>query len=158
MNPIARKKSLLVQHVGSEIVILDKESNRAHHLNPTAAFIWRNCDGNHTMADLSELLQKEFGLAEPCEQIVCAATEDLQRLQLIEAPAGSKESSSNDPKGDSGKSNRISRREMGIRLAIAAALPLIVSIAVPTPAQAGSQSPHFCPPGTVPGSSVCPNG
>jgi hypothetical protein len=158
MNPISRKKSLLVQEVGSEIVILDKESNRIHHLNPTAAFIWQNCDRNQSLAELSESLQKEFGLAESDEQIIRAALEELHHLRLIEPHADSKERPNDDRNADSVKPKKLTRREMGIRLAAAAALPLIVSIAVPAPAQAASQAAHFCPPGTVPGSSVCPNG
>ena len=158
MNPISRKKSLLVQEIGSEIVILDKESNRVHHLNPTAAFIWRNCDGNHSLGELSESLQREFGVEESGDQIIRAALEKLQHLQLLDPHSGSKESPNHDSKMDSVKTQKFTRREMGIRLAVAATLPLIISIAVPTPAQASSQVPHFCPPGKVPGSSVCPNG
>lgn len=148
MNPTARKESLLVQQIEQEIVILDQTSNRAHRLNATAAFIWRNCDGTHSVSSLSRLLQEELGIEDPSEEVTRLALEDLQKVQLIE-------SGQEDP-----AHKEITRRELGVRLAVAAtALPLIVSITVPTPSQAASaeQGQHFCPPGTAPGSKVCPN-
>jgi len=149
MNPVARKQSLLVQQVGPELVVLDQKSNRAHRLNPTAAFIWRNCDGTHSIATLSRLFQQEFGTEDPREEITRLALEELRSLELIES------------NGEDSKHKGITRRELGVRLAMAAAaLPLIVSIAVPAPSQAASAGPGqpFCPPGTVPGSNACPNG
>lgn len=149
MKPTARTKSLLVQQVGPEVVVLDQTANRAHRLNPTAAFIWRNCDGTRSPANLSRLLREEFGIEDPSGEVTRLALEDLQKLQLIEAGTAASER-----KG-------ITRRELGVRLAMAAAaLPLIVSIAVPAPSQAASaeQGQPFCPPGTVPGSKACPNG
>ena|SRR5579872_6460383 len=150
MNPIARKQSLLVQQVGQELVILDQVNNRAHRLNPTAACIWKNCDGRTTVAELSQVLRQRLDLKDSGENVTRMALEELQKLQLIEPVAGAP-----------GSRKQITRRELGVRLAMAAAaLPLIVSITVPTPAQAASagQGQEFCPPGTVPGSKACPNG
>lgn len=149
MKPIARTKSFLVQQVGAELILLDQSTNRAHRLNPAAALIWRNCNGQNSVTMLSKLVEQELHMKDSGEQLTLAALKELEKLELIEPATAIRQR------------KKITRRELGVRLAMAtAALPLIVSITVPTPAQAASagQGQGFCPPGTVPGSKACPNG
>ena len=43
--PVARKQGLVVQEMPDEVLIYDLDTNKAHCLNQTAAFVWKSCDG-----------------------------------------------------------------------------------------------------------------
>src|SRR5688500_2189312 len=61
MKPIARRENLLVEEIGGEVVVYDRESDRAHSLNQTAALVWRHADGERSVAELAALVGSEFG-------------------------------------------------------------------------------------------------
>jgi hypothetical protein len=128
MNPISRRHKLLVAEIADEIVVLDQVRNRAHRLNRTAALVWQNCDGRHTVEDLSLLLQQKLELEQPDERVVRLALKQLRRLQMVDLETDEQE-----------QVGRVSRRDLVRKLALGAAmLPLITSITVPTPARAAS--------------------
>ena len=135
MNPIAKRDGLLVEKIGEEIVVLDQSRNRAHRLNRTMAVVWRHCDGKHSTEDLSQVLRLELDFEQADEQVVHMALDQLRRLHLIEFDPVQHE-----------EVEQFSRRELARKLAVATALlPSILSIAVPTPAQAKSTN-HADPP------------
>ena len=46
-NPRKTEIDMIAEEVHSEIVLYDKQRNRAHCLNRTAAFVREQCDGNN---------------------------------------------------------------------------------------------------------------
>jgi hypothetical protein len=127
-TPRARKEGLLVQELPNEVLVYDLERHKAHCLNPTAALIWKHCDGRTTVSDIVRLLEKSLEMSVD-EDVVWCALNQLEKDHLlgdkIAWPVGME---------------RISRRELVRRLGIGAAiaLPLVTSILAPTTAYAGS--------------------
>ena len=62
MLPEARRDRLLIQEVGEELVVYDRERHRIHRLNRTAALVWHHCDGRTSVSDLAALLARELNL------------------------------------------------------------------------------------------------
>ena len=58
--PVARKQGLVVQEMPDEVLIYDLDTNKAHCLNQTAAFVWKSCDGKNTVERIAGMLEKEF--------------------------------------------------------------------------------------------------
>lgn len=52
MLPTARRTGVLVRALGDELIVFDRATLRAHRLNPTAAAVWRACDGATSVAGL----------------------------------------------------------------------------------------------------------
>lgn len=128
MNPIARTEGILTEAFGSELVLYDQRAKKAHRLNPTATFLWRNCDGTRTVADLAKLVHQEMRLPED-QELVSLALEPLKKQRLIDT--------SSSPDG-------VSRRDVIKRLraigVAAAMIPIVATIVAPPPAAAASRS------------------
>lgn len=120
--PTARHKRLVVQELPEEILIYDLDRDKAHCLNQTAAFIWKQCDGRTTIATAQQRLEKMFG-AGIDEAMIWHALDQLERFELLQERVTR-----------SAGMNRLSRRSvirsMGITAVIA--VPLITSIVAPT--------------------------
>jgi hypothetical protein len=130
-RPLARSRDLIVEELGDELLVYDLTADRGHCLSPTAALVWRRCDGRTASDGLSAQLDLD-------PDVVARALDKLAACQLLEAtpeldpvPAGARGAT---------------RREVATKFvkagAVAAAAPLIVSVAAPTPAQA--QTLGFC--------------
>ena len=132
--PLARKESLIVKEVGNETLIYDVETDQAHCLNDTAARVWKSCDGNTSVKDISSLLSA--GLNSPVdENVVWLALDQLEKFKLLShTPAK--------PAHLSGISRRQAVRALGLA---AIMLPMVTSLVVPVAAQMGS--PTTIPPG-----------
>jgi hypothetical protein len=139
-NPIARNNGLVVQEAAGETLIYDVNSNKAHCLNATAAFVWKVCDGNNSVADINNLMEKEFGTPVH-EDLIWLAIDQLGKDNLLENIVESKVSG-------------LSRRDVIKRIGLASvvALPVVASLVAPTSALAVSCS------GTVADCAGCPNG
>ena len=132
--PLARKESLIVKELDGETLIYDMERDKAHCLNSTAALVWKNCDGQRTVSQLRELIEKDAGSPVP-EEMVWLALDQLENFKLLaETPAK--------PFQLTG----MSRRSLVKRIGFAAlALPVIISIsAPPAQAQASLLGPGSC--------------
>jgi len=126
--PRARRDGLVIQKLDDETLVYDLERDEAHCLNQTAALVWQRCDGNTTDEGMATLLQTQFQLQVDAD-LVWLAVKQLQRFHLIE-----------DDEGSTTKARAVTRRELLLKYAPAAlALPVIMSISAPTPAQACSQ-------------------
>ena len=127
--PLARRDGLVVQELPDEVLVYDSERHKAHCLNPTAAFVWKHCDGRKSVSDIARLLEKSIGMGALDEDVVRFALSQLEKDHLLEEklawPVGVQP---------------ISRRELVRRLGIGAAIaiPLVTSIIAPTAAHAGS--------------------
>jgi len=144
--PRVRTDGLVVRELAGELLVYDRDCNKAHCLNETAALIWKHCDGRTTVSNLRALLQ-EGNVAPVDEHVIWYALDQFAKDHLLqerlERPAGV---------------GRLSRRELIQRIGLAASIPLVASVVAPTIFAAASCS-QACPSGlpaecTVPG---CPN-
>jgi hypothetical protein len=148
LTPRARKDGLVVRELSGELLVYDRDRNKAHCLNETAALIWNHCDGQTTVPGMLDLLQ-DHSAAPVDEQVIWYALDQFAKDHLLEErvkrPA------------DIG---RLSRRQLIQRIGLAASIPLVVSIIAPTVFAAASCTqpcslPINC---TIPGCPNCPGG
>lgn len=127
-RPRARSEGLVVRELEGEVLVYDLERHRAVCLNPSAAAVWRRCDGRTEVASLGRALAAGQS-SDGDEGVVWLALEQLARDHLLEERP---------PRV--ADSRRVTRRELIRRLGLAAAasLPLVTSVVAPTPAQAAS--------------------
>jgi hypothetical protein len=131
-SPKARSKDLLVEELAGELLVYDVASDKAHCLNPSAAAIWKHCDGSRSNLELATHLFPSLSDREG-EQLVALGVERLRRRRLLE-------------EADSSPTIDLSRRQWVKRVAMVAAAagiisPLVSSIVAPTPAHALSCTP-----------------
>jgi len=127
-NPLARKEGLIIQELPDEVLVYDLETDRAHCLNQTAAFVWQRCNGHTTAVEIARLLGKRAG-AKIDERIVWLALDQLGENELLaRRPIA--------PAALAGLDRRQMMRTLG--LAAIVAVPVVTSIIAPTPAQAVS--------------------
>jgi len=133
--PSKRKRQSIAKEVAGELIVYDRETDRVHCLNPTAAFVWTHCDGQTSVATIARLLEDEFKT--PVDQeFVLYALEQLNKSKLLD-----------DSYAAIAPKQTLSRRAvMRLGIATALAVPLISSIVAPTAAQAAS---------CLPGGSSC---
>jgi hypothetical protein len=132
--PKARKEKLIIKELADETLVYDLENDKAHCLNQTAARVWKNCDGNRTVAELTALLAEETNSTVPNE-VVWLALDQLAKFDLLD-----------DTPKLSFQFAGMNRRELVRRIGMGAlALPLIVSLAAPpASAQASNPSLNIC--------------
>ena len=58
--PMARKDELVIRELEEETLVYDYRTFKAYCLNPTAAMIWKSCNGRNEPADIARLLEKKF--------------------------------------------------------------------------------------------------
>lgn len=133
--PLARTEDLAIEEFEDELLVYDRKEQRAHCLGPTAARVWRACDGRTDVGRLAEALELS-------QDTVRRALDELEASQLLDVP----EVQVLD--GNGSGNDGITRRQLTVRSAkigaAAGAAPLIYSIAVPTPAAAASPTEHAC--------------
>ena len=127
--PRARTGGLVIHELADEVLVYDRERDKAHCLNQTAALIWKYCDGTTTVASMAQQLGRELKAERVDEKIVWYALDQLGRDHLLEEIVAT-------PAVLAG----MSRRQMVRVLSVAAvvAVPLVTSIIAPTPAQAST--------------------
>jgi len=128
--PLARKESLVIKDLPDETLVYDMKRDKALCLNSTAALVWKNCNGQRTITQLRELLERNVGSPVPVE-MVWLALEQLESFQLL-ADAPSKRF----------HLAGMSRRDLVRRVGFAVlALPVIISITAPPARAQGSLLP-----------------
>lgn len=146
-NPVARQEGLVVQEMPDEVLVYDLETNKAHCLNRTAAFVWKSCDGSKTPAQIARLFDAPAGKP-VTEDLVWLAIDQLSENNLLERQIRA------DFK------NR-TRREVIKKIGLAAviALPIVSSLVAPTAALAavctGATNGTACTQGA---GGICCNG
>ncbi len=118
--PVARKEGLVIQEMPEEVLVYDLDTNKAHCLNQTAAFVWKSCDGKNSVADITKLVGSDSGKSVP-EDLVWLAIDQLSEKNLM----------ANELKADF---NGSTRREVIKKIGLAAviAIPLVASLTAPT--------------------------
>jgi Coenzyme PQQ synthesis protein D (PqqD) len=125
--PKAKRRDLIVEKAGNELVVYDLERVRAHCLNEAASQIWQLCNGKRTAEQIAARMT--IDLDSTSRLIVVRDTiAQLERLGLVE------DADSNVIR----MSRRDLARKIGIGIAAGLALPLITSIVAPSPANAAS--------------------
>ena len=114
------------EHLGDEASVYDWARAQVHALNPTAARVWRQCDGATSPDAIAAALRVETGIPE-AEAVVDLTLRQLARLHLLELPV---EPRSTRP--------ATTRRWLLGRGVAAAMLPVISSIVAPSPVEAQS--------------------
>lgn len=118
-----RKGDLLVQKVGEEVIVYDRASQRAHSLNRTASLVFEKLDGKRPIDALAKDLGKALG--QPAsKELVAATVNELASADLLQPGAA------------------LPRRSV-LRGLAAGLLPVVVSIAVPSAANAQSCVPDL---------------
>jgi hypothetical protein len=128
VTPLARKNDLVIQELPDEVLVYDRETDRAHCLNKTAALIWQQCDGQTDVATIAGRLGNELN-APSDERMVWFALDQLNRDGLLAEPVAAQAFMA-------GMTRRQMVRTMGLAAAIA--VPVITSIVAPTTAHAVS--------------------
>ncbi|NEQ76554.1 MAG: PqqD family protein [Okeania sp. SIO2C9] len=138
MIPVARSEKLLIQSVGNEVIVYDEVNNSSHCLNPMAARVWELCDGQHSVKDIAQLLEKELDVSQTedvdMRGLVWLTLEELERYQLIKEYL-------KQPTGIASFSRRkvVKTGVLVGGFAVGTMLPVVKSIVAPAPAMALSQ-------------------
>ncbi len=124
--PVARKEGLVIQEMPEEVLVYDLDTNKAHCLNQTAAFVWKSCDGRNSVADITKLVGADSGTAVP-EDLVWLAIDQLGEKNLL----------AHNLKADF---NGSTRREVIKKIGLAAVIgiPLVASLTAPTSVSASN--------------------
>ena len=123
-NPTARQTGLVIQEMPDEVLVYDLDSNKAHCLNQSAAFVWKSCDGNNSVADIVREFEKNTG-GSVSEDFVWLAIDQLNENGLLQ---------NNVAPRFKGQSRRQVLKTIG--LASMVALPVIASLVAPRSAMA----------------------
>ena len=83
MKPIAKKENLKVKNDTGELFIEDVVKARYIHLNPTSAYVWEKCDGEHAPEQIADEMGKELGRS-VSERVIAMALDKLSREELVE--------------------------------------------------------------------------
>ena len=118
--PKAKTERLIVREIDGETLVYDRSRDAASCLNEFAARVWRECDGETSVAEIAAALGEGEGA-------VWLALHQLTKAQLLT------EAIAFPPDMSAAKS----RREIGGRLGFGAAA-FVASIVAPMPAQAAS--------------------
>lgn len=124
--PKARRKGIITKEVGGELLIYDLDRDKAHCLNPSAAAIWRLCDGRTSADEIANSLATQTRTTVD-QDVVLIALADFGRSHLLDETGGN-ETGPYLPKTILG----MSRREAVKHIGIGASLPIIFSITAPT--------------------------
>ena len=125
--PLARTDALVIKELQDEVLVYDLQRHKAHCLNPTAASVWKRCDGKLTVPNITRLLEKD--LKTPVQdEVVWLALQQLDKFHLLQE-RGTVLS------GRPGLSRRDLVRHIGISALL---LPAVISITAPPAAQAQS--------------------
>jgi hypothetical protein len=81
-----RRADVNVRSVDGEVVVLDRQSDLIHQLNPTASYIWNRCDGQASVAEIANQLATTFEIdVNTAVQDVATTVMQLHSLGLLQS-------------------------------------------------------------------------
>ena len=83
IKPLARRKDIVIQEFGKELLIYDLKTNKAFNLNETSASIWQLSNGEYTISEITDQLSQKLK-ALVSEELVLLALDQLQKDRLLE--------------------------------------------------------------------------
>ena len=119
-HPKRRQDGIRIEEFQGEVLVYDLERHTAHCLNGIAVGVWQYADGTRSAVEIAERIAADQA-TEADEALVWRALDELDRASLLESPL-------------TAAPVDVTRRHMVGKLGWAAAIPLVLSIAVPTPA------------------------
>ena len=135
MKPAKRTDGLVVTELQDEVLVYDLERHRAHCLNPTAAFVFRRCDGRTSVS-----------AARAC--VPLRGPRAGRGVARLAGPGASRPgaSAADAARQCAGSGHGLSRRELIRRAAVLSGLllPAITSALAPTPAEAAATCVASC--------------
>jgi len=85
--PYRVKQGLIAQSVDGELLILNREQEKIHQLNPVASFIWNNLDGQTTNEQLLMAITKKYkvdqGVASHDLESLLKELSDLHLIEVV---------------------------------------------------------------------------
>jgi PqqD family protein of HPr-rel-A system len=74
--------------MGDGVILYNHDSSLVHHLNPSAALLWKLCDGEATVKELAGEIAEEYGL-EPDKVLeeISGVIAEFDALNLVEDQA-----------------------------------------------------------------------
>ncbi len=125
-NPSARKAGLVIQEALDELLVYDMETNKAHCLNKTAAYVWQACNGSRNVSEIAEYVGSLAG-EKVSDDLVWLAIDQLNENDLLE-------------KAVEAELIGMTRRDVikKIGLTSMVALPVIASLVAPPTAMAST--------------------
>lgn len=125
LHPTAKKDVVINEPGSGETIVYDLKTDKAHCLNPTASFVWNQCDGRTSVNEIAQRFsQTQQGPVD--ESVVLLALKQLDRAQLLQEPLAKE-----------GKFD-LSRRSTLRKIGVTVLLPTIVSLVAPTASAAVS--------------------
>ncbi len=121
-----RTAGLIVEDIEDETIVYDPKVDRMHSLNPTAAFIFRLCDGATHVDHAARRLAKRVG-GRTDARLVDLTLQRLSRARLIEPSRG---------RPFALVSRREAAKALGLTGALSTFLPVVISVVAPTAASA----------------------
>jgi hypothetical protein len=80
-----RRPGVRARAVDGEMLLLNRQRQLVHQLNPTARYIWERCDGRHTVLNIVDELGQAFDVdAETVTSDVAAAVRQLETAGLVD--------------------------------------------------------------------------
>lgn len=81
----SKRPEVLELDGGHGLILYNHDSSLVHHLNPSAALVWRRCDGNASVRDLAGYIAGKHGLrvSEVLQQ-VSEVIAEFEALDLVE--------------------------------------------------------------------------
>jgi len=116
---MARQNGLVVQEMPDEVLVYDLNSNKAHCLNQSAAFVWKSCDGTNSIEDIVRQFESN-GKGKVTEDFVWLAIDQLNENGLLDGEVAPR---------FAGQSRRQVLKTIG--LASMVAVPVIASLVAP---------------------------
>ena len=123
-QPKKRHEGVRIEEFQGEVLVYDLERHTAHCLNGIAVSVWQYADGTRSVTEIAARIAADQGQgSEADEALVWRALEELDRATLLASPLAE-------------APDELTRRDLVGKLGWAAAIPLVLSVAVPTPAYA----------------------
>lgn len=79
------RSGVMGRQVDGELLLLDRQADQVHKLNPMASYIWTRLDGATSTEDIVKHIVEEFAVdPDIAAQDVLKCTEQLRTLNLVE--------------------------------------------------------------------------
>jgi hypothetical protein len=127
--PHARSEGLVITDLDDEILIYDKNRDKAHCLNVTAALVWKLSNGKRSASDIAQAMAKKID-SPVDEQVVWFALRQLEKDHLLQNEITM-------PRALAGITRREFVKKMGMA-AVAVTAPIVISMTAPQSALAAT--------------------
>ena len=127
--PHARSSGLVITNFDAEVLIYDKERDKAYCLNETSALVWKYSNGKRTVSEIAAAMQNRMH-SPVDEQVVWYALKQLEKDHLLQDRVTL-------PTQLAGVTRREFVKKMGLAAA-AVTMPVIISLTAPQSALAAS--------------------